>query len=348
MTTKIKAGIIGATGYAGAELVRLLLSHPGFELAALSSVSFEGQKLSDIYPAFYGFCDQTLVSMDEVISACDLVFTAVPAGVSEEIAEKCVAKGAKMIDLGADFRLKDEAAYTEWYKGSYKNKALHAEAVYSIPELHRSRITEKTRIIGNPGCYPTSIALALAPLLTAGLADVNGIVIDSKSGTSGSGRGLTQLTHFPECDEAFCAYKVAAHRHTPEIEQTISELSGVDAHISFVPHLLPLIRGILSTLYVPLKAEHTAEELHSLYRDFYKDERFVRLLPLGQSVNLKNVRLSNYCDLSLHYDARTNRLIVVSVIDNMVKGAAGQAIQNANLLFGFAEETGIASMPPAI
>ena len=348
MADKIKAGVIGATGYAGVELVRLIGNHPNMELTAVSSVSFEGKKLSDIYPAFYGIYDQELVGTDAVVSSCDLVFTSVPAGVSEELAEACVAKGARMIDMGADFRLKNEADYREWYKGEYRNKALHAEAVYCIPELHRSRITKDTRIIGNPGCYPTSIALGLAPVLSAKLAVPSGIVIDSKSGTSGSGRGLTQTTHFPECDEAFSAYKVAAHRHTPEIEQTIRELTGESAAVSFVPHLLPLIRGILSTLYIPLKENTTIEELHALYREFYSGETFVRVMPLGQTANLKQVRLSNYCDLSLHYDARTNRLIVVSVIDNMVKGAAGQAIQNANLLFGFPEKTGIDMVPPAI
>lgn len=348
MKNQIQAGVIGATGYAGVELCRLLLVHPEVELAAVSSVSFEGKKLSEIYPALLGICDMPLVSGEEVIESCDVIFTAVPAGVTEGIAKQCVEKGKKLIDLGADFRLTDEADYQQWYQGEYQDKKLHAEAVYCIPELHRSRITSATRIIGNPGCYPTSILLGTAPALASGLSDGGGIVVDSKSGVSGAGRGLSQTTHFPDCDEAFAPYKVAAHRHTPEIEQSMRELIGAPVTVTFVPHLLPLIRGIISTVYLPLTKTTTSDEIRKIYIKYYENERFVRVLPEGQTANLKNVRLSNYCDISLHYDTRTNRLIVVSAIDNMVKGAAGQAIQNMNLLFGLDESAGIGMAPPAI
>lgn len=345
----VKAGIIGATGYAGVELIRLLLSHPRIELSALSSVSFEGKKLSEIYPSFYQICDMVLTDEDTVIKKSDVVFTSLPSGISEKIASKCLAVGVKLIDLGADFRL-GEKDYEEWYHQKFLSKELHEKAVYCIPELHRERILQgqNVMIVGNPGCYPTSIGLALAPLAKAGLIKKGSVVIDSKSGTTGAGRGLSQTTHFPDCNEAFSPYKVAAHRHIPEIEQTLSELAGEEMKVTFVPHLLPINRGILSTIYVDLKEERTCESLISLYREFYEKERFVRVLPTGQTANLKNVRASNYCDISLHYDKRVNRLILVSAIDNMVKGAAGQAIQNMNLLCGFEEQTGLTAPPPAI
>ena len=202
-------------------------------------------------------------------------------------------------------------------------------------------------IIGNPGCYPTSIALGLAPLLKSGKADAQSIIIDSKSGVTGSGRGLSQTSHYPECNEAFSPYKVAAHRHTPEIEQTLSQLAGEELKVTFVPHLLPVNRGIVSTIYVGLKESLSAQDLRQMYRDYYQTEKFVRVLPLGEVANLRNVKYSNYCDISLHVDSRTNRAIVVSTIDNMVKGAAGQAVQNMNLLFGLPEDTGLGMIPPS-
>ncbi len=344
---KIKAGIIGATGYAGVELVRLLCSHPFAEVAAVSSVSFEGKKLSDIYPSLYGICDMTLVGEDEVIEKSDVIFASLPHGLCEAIGEKCVKAGKKLIDLGADFRLKEESDYHEWYGLDYNKKELHEISAYCIPELHRDRINEKVQIIGNPGCYPTSIGLALAPILKSGKADCSHIIIDSKSGVTGAGRGLTQNTHYPECNEAFSPYKVANHRHTPEIEQTASELAGCDVKVTFVPHLLPVNRGIVSTIYVNLTECIEESAIRAMYEQFYQNERFVRVLPKGSAVNLRNVTFSNYCDISLHLDARTNSLVICSTIDNMVKGAAGQAIQNMNLLFGVNEAAGIDMAPPA-
>ena len=250
----------------------------------------------------------------------------------------------KFIDLGADFRLRDEQDYREWYKLDYHDSELHELAVYGLPELYRAQI-KGADIIGNPGCYPTSVALALAPLMKLGLVNEQHIIIDAKSGTTGAGKGLSDTTHFPRCNEAFAPYKVAAHRHTPEIEQTLSELCQGNASITFTPHLLPINRGIISTIYVDLTDEAILEELWTMYRVFYQDEPFVRVLPLGSCADLKYIKYSNFCDVSLHMDTRNNRLILVSAIDNMVKGAAGQAIQNMNILFDCKEDSGLMYVP---
>ncbi len=343
---KIKVGIIGATGYAGEELLRLLLTHPMVEIGGISSVSFEGQAISAVYPSLAKWCDTVLTDEDTVIANSDVVFASLPHGLCEDKAKKCLSKGKKFIDLGADFRLYDEADYQQWYGLNYQQPDLHGQAVYSIPELHRDLAKDKD-LIGNPGCYPTSIALGLAPAVKAGLVDMKQIIIDSKSGATGAGRGLSQKTHYPDCNEAFSPYKVAEHRHTPEIEQTLSELSGEDATVTFVPHLLPVNRGIVSTIYATLKQPIDIAQVHRLYTDFYRSEEFVRVMPQGETANLKNVTFSNMCDISLHLDARTNRLIIVSTIDNMIKGAAGQAIQNMNLICGLPENTGLRLVPPA-
>lgn len=345
MNTK-KIGIIGATGYAGAELLRLLQNHPYAEVVAISSVSYKGQSMDEVYPNFAEICEDILVDEDTAIEKSDVIFASLPHGLSEPIAKKCFEKNALFIDLGADFRLENEDDYNEWYGLNYKEKALHDEAVYCIPELHRERVNN-TKIIGNPGCYPTSIALGIAPIIKANKADLSTIIIDSKSGVTGAGRGLSQTTHYPDCNEAFAPYKIASHRHTPEIEQTISELANENVKVTFVPHLLPVNRGIVSTIYVDLKEKQTIDEIHSLYTDFYKDEKFVRVLNKGAVSTLKNIKFSNYCDISLHLDERTNRLIIVSAIDNMVKGAAGQAIQNMNIACGFNEAEGLNLIPPA-
>ncbi len=343
---KIKVGIIGATGYAGEELLRLLLTHPMVEIGGISSVSFEGQAISAVYPSLAKYCDMVLTDEDTVIANSDVVFASLPHGLCEDKANKCLSKGKKFIDLGADFRLYDEADYQQWYGLNYQQPDLHQQAVYSIPELHRD-LAKGKNLIGNPGCYPTSIALGLAPAVKAGLVDMKQIIIDSKSGATGAGRGLSQKTHYPDCNEAFSPYKVAEHRHTPEIEQTLSELSGEDATITFVPHLLPVNRGIVSTIYATLKQPIDITQVYDLYTEFYQSEEFVRVMPQGETANLKNVTFSNMCDISLHLDTRTNRLIIVSTIDNMIKGAAGQAIQNMNLICGLPENTGLQLVPPA-
>ncbi len=342
----IKAGIVGATGYAGVELVRLLQSHPQVEIAGISSVSYEGKSISEVYPNLYEICDDTLESEDKLIDKCDVIFASLPHGLSEKLAKKCVAAGVKLIDLGADFRLDSEEEYQKWYKKSYEEKDLHEKSVYVIPELMRAQYKGQP-IIGNPGCYPTSIALGLAPLMQSGVVKDEGIVIDSKSGVTGAGRGLADNTHYPNCNEAFSPYKIASHRHTPEIEQTLSKLAGKQIRVTFVPHLLPVNRGIISTIYASLTAEISAEELHALYDKFYAREKFVRVLPLGKVANLRDVKMSNYCDISVHADGHTGRAIIVAAIDNMVKGAAGQAIQNMNIMFGLKEDCGLDFVPPA-
>jgi N-acetyl-gamma-glutamyl-phosphate reductase len=343
---KIKAGIIGATGYAGLEIARLLLSHPSVEIAAVSSVSFEGKLLSDVYPAMAQVLDKELETGEAVIAASDVAFASLPHGLSEKYAKACMDKGSVFIDMGADFRLHNPADYEKWYGGRYGDLPLHEAAVYGLPEIFREEIKGK-KLIANPGCYPTSIALGLYPALKMGAVDEGTIIIDAKSGVTGAGRGLSQSTHYPDTNEAFAPYKVADHRHTPEIEQTLSAISGKSVFVTFVPHLLPVNRGIISTIYAALAPGASFEDVRAQYRRTYGSEPFVRVMKDGETANLRNVRMSNYCDISLHYDARVSRLIVVSAIDNMVKGAAGQAIQNMNIAFGLDETQGLAMVPPA-
>ena len=343
----IKAGVVGATGYAGAELVRLLTGHPQAELAAISSVSFTGQALSDIYPAYYHICDLVCGTQEEVVEKSDVVFAALPHGLSQELAKTCYDAGKVFIDLGADFRLENEDDYKEWYGGTYLYKELHEQAVYALPELFREQIRGK-KIIANPGCYTTAVPLALAPALRKGYIAAEGIIADCMSGVTGAGRKLTQNTHYPELNEGFSAYKVAAHRHTPEMEQSLSHVAGgAPVKLTFVPHLLPVNRGILATCYAKLQKEVSLQEIRQAYEEQYGDEPFIRLLPEGRVADIKNVRYSNYCDISLHMDPRTNTFIAISAIDNMVKGAAGQAIQNMNLAFGLDETCGLMLTPPA-
>lgn len=343
---KIKVGIVGATGYAGAELVRILLSHPNAELAAISSVSFEGKKLSEVYPSYKTLCDMECGTQDTVVEKSDVIFAALPHGLSQELAAQCDKAGKAFIDLGADFRLDSEEEYKEWYNGEFLDKDLHNRSVYGLPELFRDSIKGK-RIIANPGCYTTGAPLALAPAVKNGLVKTEGIIIDSKSGVTGAGRKPSQGNHYPELNEGFHAYKVASHRHTPEIEQTLSRLSGKEVKITFVPHLLPVNRGIISTCYAKLNDGVTKGQVRAAYEEFYKDEYFIRLLPDGANADIHNIKYSNFCDISLHFDERTNTFVAISAIDNMVKGAAGQAIQNMNIIFDLDEKTGLEMVPPA-
>lgn len=340
----VKVGIIGASGYAGAELYRLLLNHPHVEIVAISSQSYEGKMISHLYPSFYGVFDMTFTNDQEVIEKADMIFASLPHGLSEKYAKQCDEQGKKFIDLGADFRLDQEKDYQQWYQHDYQYPQLHEKQVYGLSEVNREQIKQAS-IIGNPGCYPTSITLGLYPLLKNHMHKDEKIIIDSKSGTTGAGKSLTEDTHFPKCNESFHPYKIASHRHTPEIEQELSKMAHQAVHVMFTPHLLPVNRGIISTIYVPLKDNVDFDDVYDIYQKTYQDEYFIRVLPKEQVADLKFVQYSNFCDLSLHYDERYHQLIVVSTIDNMVKGAAGQAIQNMNLMYGFDEKEGLMMVP---
>lgn len=343
---KIKAGIIGASGYAGAELLRLLLNHDEVEIAAISSQSYLGQAIYDLYPSFYGICDMKFEADQDVLEKSDVVFASLPHGLSEKYAKYCDEHDKKFIDLGADFRLDNEKDYQDWYKLDYHEKKLHEKQVYGLSEVNREKIKDAT-LIGNPGCYPTSITLGLYPLLQEKMNKDQRIIIDSKSGTTGAGKSLTEDTHFPKCNESFHPYKLASHRHTPEIEQELSKMADEKIEVIFTPHLLPINRGIVSTIYVSLKDDIAFDDVKKTYHHYYDQEYFVRVLPDGKVADLKFVKFSNFCDISLHYDSRYHQLIVVSAIDNMVKGAAGQAIQNMNLMYGIEETKGLKMVAPS-
>lgn len=341
-----KVGIIGATGYVGAELLRILLNHKDVEVTALSSVTFEGKQINEVYKNFYNKSDLVCGNMDEVVEKADVIFTALPHGLSEDIAAKCVKEGKVCIDMGADFRLSSEEQYKYWYGKDFKHPELHKDCVYGLPELNRDKI-KNTKLIANPGCFCTSIELGLMPLMKNSMVETKGIICDSKSGATGAGRGLALNTHFTELNENFAPYKIGCHRHTPEIEEILSVMANDEVTVTFTPHLLPMSRGIISTIYATPKKTPNLEEIHALYTDFYKDEPFVNVLPLGEIACTKSVRLSNYCDISLHLNQRKDQIIVVSTIDNMVKGAAGQAVQNMNIIMGFDEKEGLNFIAPA-
>lgn len=349
----IQIGILGASGYAGAELVRLLLAHPEQKQLHLSSVSFEGKTLDAVYPSLYSLSKReggpglVLESADSVIEASEVLFSCLPHGYAEKAAERCLARGGLFIDISADFRFgDDEATYEAWYGKTFALPALHASAVYGLPELNRKKI-RTARLIGNPGCYPTSAELGLFPVLSAGLADTSGIIIDSASGVTGAGREPTKTTHFPDCTEVISPYKVGAHRHQPEIDRYLSVMAGSPVSTVFTPHLAPMNRGIVSTMYFRLQATTEIKSLHDLYENFYAAEPFVRVLPLGATSSNRNVKFSNYCDISVHLSSNGKTGIIISSIDNMVKGAAGQAVQNMNLALGLEETAGLMMIPPA-
>ncbi len=336
----IRVGILGATGYAGAELVRLLCSHKNTEITMLASKSYAGQKMSDIFPSLRGICDIVLEEADPETAAakCDVVFTALPHGVSHEVIKELHAKGLKVIDLSGDFRYNDIKVYEEWYGVEHACPELLEQSVYGLCELHREEI-KGANLIGNPGCYTTCSILGLAPLVANNMVETKNIIIDAKSGVSGAGRGLSMLVHYSECTETMKAYKVATHRHTSEIEQELSILAGEDIALSFTPHLVPMKRGIYVTEYANLKKPYTKEEILAVYREFYKDEKFVRVLDTIPEV--KSITGSNYVDIGLTVDTRLGRVVVNATIDNLIKGAAGQAVQNMNILFGLAEDEGL-------
>ncbi|MCQ2968936.1 MAG: N-acetyl-gamma-glutamyl-phosphate reductase [Clostridium sp.] len=341
-----KVGIIGVTGYVGIELLRLLLNHPFVTVEAISSSSFKGEQITSIYKMLFNKTDLICEDCDKVIEKSDIIFTALPHGLSEKLALKALERKKKIIDLGADFRLDSEKSYKEWYGKDFINSDIHKLSVYGLPELNRKKI-KNCRIIANPGCYPTSIALALMPLLKNSIIKTNSIIIDSKSGSTGAGRGLSLKSHYAELNENFAPYSIGSHRHTPEIEQTLSYIANEPVEVTFTPHLLPINRGILSTIYCETKNNLSLEAIHLIYTNFYKDEPFLQVLPLNITAEIKNVKYSNNCQISLHQNYRKNKLIIISTIDNMIKGAAGQAIQNLNILLGLTEDCGLNMISPA-
>lgn len=347
MKKTIRVTIFGATGYTGVELYRRLKVRSDVEIAYLVSKSYAGQSYQKVLGAFSSEADEILVDgkNDEVISQVDVVFTALPHGHAFEIARRVKQYGKKLIDLGADFRLKDSAEYESWYQVEHRAVDLLKEAVYSIPELHRQRIKENTWLVANPGCYTTSVQLALAPLIEADLIEVDKLIIDAKSGVSGAGRGLGLTTHYSEANESVNAYGVGTHRHTPEIEEQLSYFSDDAVKIIFAPHLMPMTRGIHSTIYCSLKDGVKEEMIRVALEKKYQNEKFVTVLEQGVYPKTKWVSGSNHCLLNFIIDPRTGLLVLFSVIDNLGKGAAGQGIQNMNILCGCQEEDGLRELP---
>lgn len=342
----IKAAIIGASGYTGVELSRILSNHPNVEIAAVTSRQFAGKKISEVFPNLRSIVDLPCenLSPDEIMDRAEVIFTAVPHKTAMDIVPQLLEGGRKVIDLSADFRLRDVGVYEQWYQ-PHSSPGFLDEAVYGLPELYRKEI-KGARLVANPGCYPTSIILGLAPLLRNGVIDPATVIADSKSGTSGAGRAAQLGTLFCEVHDGFKPYKVGGtHRHTPEIEQELSVLAGEDLTISFTPHLLPISRGIVSTVYASLKKDFDDNTIRNLYEEAYDNEHFVRLLPEGIFPASQHVRGSNFCDVNFSIDKRTNRIIVMSTIDNVVKGAAGQAVQNMNIMLGEEERAGLDIVP---
>lgn len=352
---KLKVSIIGSTGYAGKELVKILMNHQRVELVHLVSSSYAGKNVTEIFPELLNKLDKKLINLnlDVVSQGSDMVFTALPHTVSMGVVPELLKKGVKVVDLSADYRLKNSTVYKEWYKKKLNqiSKELLSEAVYGLPEIYLDKIKD-TSLLANPGCYPTSVILGIAPLLKYHVVEPEGIIIDSKSGTSGAGKKLSLGLHFAECNENFKAYKVVRHNHIPEIEQELTSIyfSGDDnkqkqqetgIKITFTPHLIPINRGILSTCYLSLKGSKKEEEVLEIYQKYYHKAPFVRIFEPPNLPEIKFVAGTNYCDIGFSIDERTGKIKIISVIDNLLKGAAGQAVQNMNIMSGFPETCGL-------
>lgn len=342
----IKVGIIGSTGYAGGELARLLLQREDVEIKWYGSKSYVDQQYAAIYQNMFQIVDQKCMddNMEELASLVDVIFTATPQGLCASLVNEDVLSKVKIIDLSADFRIKDVAVYEEWYKIKHPSAEYIKEAVYGLPEINRDKIKD-ARLIANPGCYPTCSFLSTYPLVKEGLIDPNTIIIDAKSGTSGAGRSAKVDNLYCEVNESMKAYGVATHRHTPEIEEQLSYMAGKPVTISFTPHLVPMDRGILVTAYATLTKEVTYEEVKAVYDKYYAYEYFVRVLNKDVTPQTRWVKGSNFVDINFKIDPRTNRIVMMGALDNMVKGAAGQAVQNMNLMFGLPENTGLKLVP---
>ena len=342
----IKVGIIGATGYAGSELVRILLGHKDVEIKWYGSRSYIDKKYAYIYQNFFQLVDANCMddNMEVLADQVDVIFTATPQGLCASLVNEEILSKVKIIDLSADFRIKDVKVYEEWYKLEHKSPQFIEEAVYGLCEINREDV-KKARLVANPGCYTTCSILTCYPLVKEGIIDPNTIIVDAKSGTSGAGRGAKVDNLFCEVNENMKAYGVATHRHTPEIEEQLGYACGEKITINFTPHLVPMNRGILATAYASLKKDVTYEEVKAIYDKYYADEKFVRVLEKDVCPQTKWVEGSNYVDVNFKIDPRTNRIIMMGAIDNLVKGAAGQAVQNMNLMFGLKESEGLELVP---
>ena len=340
----IKVGIIGATGYAGSELVRLITQHPKAELVTMTSQSYAGQEYKEVYSNYSHLdyvCEEEHI--EEMAEKCDVIFLALPHGVASKKINADILSKTKIIDLGADFRIQDVDVYEKWYTTHY-SKDILPEAVYGLCEINRDKIKGK-RIVANPGCYTSCSILSLYPLVKEGMIDLSSIIIDAKSGATGAGRGLSLGNHYCELNESVKAYKVASHRHTPEIEEQLSIAAGQDIVLNFTPHLIPMDRGILATCYATLNKKYTYDDFRKAYEKHYGNEHFIRLTKEGVFPETKWVKGSNFVDIGFTVDERTNRVIVIGALDNLFKGAAGQAVQNMNIIMGIEETTGIDYVP---
>jgi N-acetyl-gamma-glutamyl-phosphate reductase len=343
-----RVGLVGVTGYTGMELCRLVLHHPGMELVAATSRAEAGKRLGDLYPHLYGttMAEVPVQSPDyaALAAACDVVFLAVPHGTAMHAAKELVAAGCRVVDLSADFRLRDVGTYTAWYATDHACPKLVPEAVYGLPELYAEAVAG-ARLVANPGCYPTASILALYPAVAAGLVEPEDLIIDAKSGASGAGRKANVATLFCEVHDSFRAYNLGRHRHTPEIEQELSRAAGKALTVSFNPHLVPMDRGILATCYGRLRPHVDEARVREVYAAFASGKPWVRFLPPGVLPETRWVRGTNFCDIAVVVDERTRRLIVVSCIDNLCRGASGQALVNANVMLGFPEDAGLSRAP---
>jgi len=340
----ISVGIVGATGYTGSELLRLLALHPEVSIDVVSSRSESGSPVADMFPNLRGYIDVNFCAPDvENFAGCDVVFFATPHGVAQSMMATFAAQQIKVIDLSADFRLKDAELWEQWYNQRHACPELIEKAVYGLPELYREDVRE-AELVACPGCYPTAILLGLLPLVEAGWIDVSRLIADAKTGVSGAGRAAKIGMLLAECSDSFKAYGVAGHRHSPEMDQTLNAFSSSPVSLTFVPHLVPMIRGIEATLYAELLPEHldkSLDEIQALYTARFDDEAFVDVMPTGSLPETRSVKGSNFCRIALHRQPGSNRIIILSVIDNLVKGSSGQAIQNMNLMFGLEESLGL-------
>lgn len=346
MGNKVRIAIVGSTGYGGVELARLLEAHPLAEITSVISSSSAGTKFTEGYPHLQGIREEVLDDVDpELIkSKADVVFLATPAGVAARTAPKFLEAGLKVIDLSGDYRLKSPSLYEEWYKKPAADERYLQQAVFGLSEIYGEQV-QKAELLSNPGCFPTATTLGLVPAIKAGWIDPSTIIIDAKSGVSGAGRGASLGTHYSELNENFKAYKVNKHQHIPEIEMVLSDAAGKPVVTTFTTHLVPMTRGIMSTMYASLQGDYSESDFIELYRSFYEGRRFVRIRPEGQWPATKEVYGSNYCDIGFSVDSRTGRVTIISVIDNLVKGAAGQAIQNLNIMMGWDETLGLQFAP---